>query len=144
MSKKKPAKKAARAVVKPPKVQPRQPKLKHRKLRKGHVLREETMPLELETPEDLGPRLLPNTREALTTVLSEAADLNDAALQAHKAFLELDKKAKTAKKVWQDKVAETQRYIRLSTHESELPLLSAAEQEEDLERMTETRLGEAR
>jgi hypothetical protein len=134
MSKKKPAKKAARAerkaVVKPPKVPPRQPKLKNRKTPKPRMNGPVPEPAALE----LGARLMPSA-ELAAEVLEEVATMNDAALQLEADYKAKAESAKDAKKAWHDKVAEVQRYIRLNTHESSLPLLSEAEREADAEKM---------
>lgn len=78
---------------------------------------------------ELGPLMLPEGKVA-EDVLKKAADLNDRALQAHKAYLEQAELTKKAKRAWQDLVSELQQHVRLHTHESTLPILMDIEQRE--------------
>lgn len=79
---------------------------------------------------DLGPVLLP-TPENAVKVLAELADLNDRALQAHKAYLERQTAAKNAKESWEGLAKAVQEKLRMATHASGLPLFSEEERERD-------------
>ncbi len=94
-----------------------------------------------DKPLDLGPVLLP-TPDRAVAVLAELADLNDRALQAHKAYLERQAAAKKAKETWDDLAKQVQEKLRLATHGSGLPLFDADEAEADRARMVDGALQE--
>ncbi len=77
------------------------------------------------------PRVVLPSPEDAVRVLGELADLNDRALQAHKAYLERQDAAKKAKASWEGLAEQVQDKLRLATHASGLPLFDPVEREGD-------------
>lgn len=91
--------------------------------------------IEPSAPVDLGPIVLPEADEA-RKVLGRLAELNDRAIDLHKAYLERQTAAKKAKQAWDEAAEAVQEQLRLATHASGLPLFTEEEdRERDQERM---------
>lgn len=114
----------AKAVVKPPKTLPRQPKLSRRR-----TPREVGHDIAPEQPVELGKILIPKGKEA-EAALQKLAEMYDKSVQAHRAYVEQHEKASKAKKRWSDLRDEVLRELSVQTHESSLPILQAIEQQE--------------
>lgn len=88
------------------------------------------------SPVNLGPIVLPSAHDAVR-VLGELADLNDAALNAKKAWIEQKNRTKSALAKYDDLMDQVTEKLRLATHGSSAPLFDIVEREEDQALMEE-------
>lgn len=119
-----------KAIVKPPKVPSRQPKLsKRRRPRKVGV------DIAPEQPVELGAICIPEG-EAAEKALLKLGQMYEKTVQAHRAYVEQKDKASKALKSWTDKRDEVLRELSIQTHESSMPILQEIDrQERDVRQM---------